>query len=95
VHGILSCIILPVPYALALVYWLLSRLPMRARRWNVRDMGKSSLLTLIATLAFMMFLFVGNYGNLGGVVSILWFPLYLFLVLFLFSLGNLWFSRGT
>lgn len=95
IHGTISCVILLAPYALALVYWLLSSLPLRMQKWHVQGVGKSSLLTLTASVIFMVLLFLGNYGNLGGVVSILWFPLYTFLVLFVFSLGNLWFSRGS
>lgn len=53
---------------------------------NLRCMKKE------ASALFMILLFIINYNNLLGVISILWLPLYLFSVLFLFSLTNLYFS---
>jgi hypothetical protein len=96
VHVTITPIILLTPYALAVGYWLFTKLQEKQRQWydekQLQDVGKSAFLTLILTVIFMIGLFVTNYNNLGGVVTILWLPLYLFLVLFLFSLGNLYFS---
>lgn len=97
IHTTISSVVLLIPYTLVVIYWLLVKLQEKTRQWydekQLQDIGKSAFLTLVASIIFMILLFIVNYNNLGGVVSILWLPLYLFLVLFLFSLGNLYFSR--
>ena len=96
VHTTISSIVLLIPYVLAVIYWLITKLQEKNRQWydekQLQDIGKSAFLTLVISVVFMTLLFIANYNILGGVVSILWLPLYLFLVLFLFSLGNLYFS---
>jgi hypothetical protein len=96
IHVAISSIVLLTPYALAVGYWLITKLQEEQRQWydekQLQDIGKSALLTLILTVVFMTVLFIANYHNLGGVISILWLPFYLFSVLFLFSVGNLYFS---
>lgn len=96
VHTTMGSAILLVPYALVVIYWFLVKFQEKARQWydekQMQDIGKSAFLTLLVSVVFMTLLFVINYNNLGGVVSILWLPLYVFLVLFLFSSGSLYFS---
>jgi ABC-type polysaccharide/polyol phosphate export permease len=60
---------------------------------QILDIGKSSFATLIITMFFMLVLFVTNYNNLKGIVSILWFPLVTFCTLFSFSLGTIFFTK--
>jgi len=96
IHTTISSIILLIPYALATFYWLVTKRQEKNRQWydekQLQDVGKSAFLTLIASVIFMIILFVVNYYNLGGVVKVLWLPLYLFFVLLLFSLTNLYFA---
>ncbi len=95
-HTTVGSIVLLTPYTLAVLYWLFIKLRERPLRWydekQLQDIGKSSFSTLILSVVFMNGLFIANYHNLGGVVSILWLPLYMFLVLLLFSSGNLYFG---
>lgn len=98
IHTI-NLIILLMPYLLAVGYWLFTKLQEGYRQWydekQMQDVGKSAFLTLVLSVVLMMGLFVTNYNNLGGVVSVLWLPLYLFSVLLFFSSGNLYFNgRG-
>jgi len=96
VHTTMSSIILLSPYGLAVAYWLLTKLREDNRQWfdekQLLDVGKSAFLTLVASVVFMVALFIANYNNLSGVISITWLPLYLFFVLFLFSATNLFFA---
>jgi len=96
VHSTMSTAILLIPYVLVVSYWFLVKFQEKTRQWydekQLQDVGKSALLTLVLSVVFMTALFITNYNNLGGVVTILWLPLYLFSVLFLFSLANLYFS---
>lgn len=95
-HVTISSIVLLMPYVLVVGYWLIAKLQEEKRQWydekQLQDVGKSAFLTLVLSVIFMIGLFVANYNNLGGVISIVWLPLYLFFVLLLFSAGNLYFS---
>jgi hypothetical protein len=97
IHTIIGSIVLLVPYALAIFYWLVSKLREEHRQWydekQIQDVGKSAFLTLVLSAALMIVLFAANYRNLPGVVSALWLPLYLFAIIFLFSAGNLVFNK--
>jgi hypothetical protein len=96
VHTTITSIILLSPYGLAVVYWLATKLREENCQWydekQLLDVGKSAFLTLAASVVFMIALFIANYNNLNGVISITWLPLYLFFVLFLFSASNLFFA---
>jgi MFS family permease len=99
IHTTMNLIILLSPYLLAVGYWLTTKLQEKNRQWydekQIQDMGKSALITQVLSVVLMIGLFISNYTNLDGVISMIWFPLYLFFVLFLFSSGNLFFSgRG-
>jgi hypothetical protein len=95
-HVTISSIVLLIPYVLVVSYWLITKLQEKDRQWydekQLQDVGRSAFLTLILSIVFMTGLFIANYQNLGGVISIIWLPLYLFSVLLLFSLGNLYFN---
>lgn len=96
IHTTIGPIVLLIPYALVAIYWFLIKFQEKTSQWfdekQLQDIGKSAFLTLVLSVIFMIVLFITNYNNLSGVVSILWLPLYIFSVLFLFSLGNLYFS---
>jgi hypothetical protein len=99
IHTTIGSITILIPYILIVAYWLLIKFREKITEWydekQIQDIGKSSFMTLVASVIFMILLFALNYGNLDGVVSILWLPLYVFMVLFLFSLGNLYFSKRS
>jgi hypothetical protein len=96
-HTTMSSIVLLSPYFMAVIFWLITKFRENDRQWfdekQLQDIGRSSILTLLSSVIFTSVLFVANYNNLNGIVSILWLPLYLFFVLLLFSLGNLYFSN--
>jgi hypothetical protein len=95
-HVTITSILLLSPYALALVYWLVTKLQEKNRQWydekQVLDVGRSAFLTLISSVIIMTLLFVFNYNNLEGIIRLIWLPLYLFSTLFIFSISNLYFS---
>ncbi len=99
VHIVMSLIILLMPYALVVGYWLITKLQEEHRQWydekQIQDIGRSAFLTLVLSVILMVVVFITNYNNLSGVVSLLWFPLYLFSVLLFFSLGNLYLTGKT
>ncbi len=97
IHTTIGSIVLLIPYVLIVVYWLSIKLKEGISDWydekQIQDVGKSSFMTLVASVVFMVLLFVLNYSNLNGVISMIWLPLYIFFVLTLFSFGNLYFSK--
>jgi len=99
IHTLISGVIFLLPYGLALTYWVITKIREKDRQWfdekQQHDLGKSALLTLIGVTFLMIILFLFNLKNLTGVISLNWFPFYLFGVLFVFSCGNLFYSsRG-
>lgn len=97
IHTTMGGIILLFPYVLAVAFWVLTKFKEKDRQlWDEKqlmDIGRSALVTLLVDSIFLLMLFVFNYTHLDGVVSILWLPLYLFATIFVFSLGNITFSR--
>ena len=97
VHTTTSGIILLFPYGLSVTYWALTKIKEKDRElWDekqLQDLGKSALITLVIDTILMLMLFVLNYNHLDGIVRILWLPLYLFATIFVFSMGNLYFSN--
>jgi hypothetical protein len=96
-HVSITSILLLMPYALAVGYWFVTKLQEEKRQWydekQFQDVGRSAFFTLILSVIFMTALFIANYRNLSGVVSVVWLPLYLFSTLFVFSVSNLYFSN--
>jgi hypothetical protein len=73
-HIVMNLIILG-PYALAVGYWLMTKLQEKDRQWvdekQIQDIGKSAFHTLGLSVILMTLLFIFNYNSLGGVASLL------------------------
>ena len=81
-----------IPYALAVAFWFSLKTRTRIADWydekQWRDVLASSLMTLVLSVpGLAMFFLIGQSDGYY------WFPYYLFLVLFLFSAGILFFYR--
>jgi hypothetical protein len=98
-HTTAATIILLIPYGLIVVYWVVVKLREHTGEWydekQFHDIGASSFLTLASSIFVMSILFILNYDTLNGLLSVLWFPFYAFLVLFLFSAFNLYWNRDS
>lgn len=96
-HITITAVFLLVPYVLIVFYWFVVKYQEKTRQLydekQLQDLGKSALLTLLLSVVVMGLLFGLNFNNLDSTISVLWFPFYLFLVLFLFSTGNLYLGR--
>jgi len=86
-----------MPYGLIASYWLIMKRKEKVSEWydekQFRDVTKAGFTTLLVTLPWMTIIFIINYLATDGTMSILWFPIYLFLVLLIFSGGILYFSK--
>jgi hypothetical protein len=57
------------------------------------DITRAGLTTWLISLPVMVTLFLLGYQNISGSISILWFPFYIYITLFFFSLTGLIFNR--
>lgn len=99
VHTIMTSLVLFFPYGLAVLYWGITKLNEKNRKfWDekqAQDLGKAALITLVGDTLIVVLLFIFYLQQLDGVVRLQWLPIYLFATVFLFSLGNLFFSSKT
>lgn len=83
-----------IPYLLVLSGWFFHAISNKEPGWNDKkqkpDIYKSSTFTLLVSIPIMVSLFFFNYNNITGIVSILWLPFYLFVVLFVLSISSLY-----
>jgi len=97
VHTIMSSLILIFPYILAIIYWFVIKVNEKDKELydekQVLDVGKSAFLTMIISSAVMIVLFITNFRNLEGIISVIWLPLLLFTEVLVFSFGNVYFSH--
>ena len=89
-----SSLFIFIPYLLVLFVWLIRALNDKQSGWHDEkqkfDIYKSSTFTLLVSIPLMFSLFLFNYNNVSGIVSVLWLPFYLFVVLSLFSVSSLY-----
>lgn len=82
-----------IPYLLVLSGWIFQAITDKQSGWYDEkqkfDIYKSSTFTLLVSIPIMFSLFLFNYNSVNGIVSILWLPFYLFIVLFIFSVSSL------
>ena len=85
-----------IPYALVAGYWLFMKIREKPADWydekQFSDISKAGLFTLFATIPFMAFHYILNYGVAKGPIDVLWFPFYLYFVILVFSCTSLYFS---
>jgi len=97
VHVVISGAVLLFPYGLVVIFWLVSSLREHGKvlfdEKQIQDISRSSWLALGGIMLGMILLYGFNINQLDGVVRMLWAPFLIFGSIFLFSLGNLVFSR--
>lgn len=80
-----------LPYILMLAGWFFHTFTHKISGWydekQKSDIFKSGMMTLLISVPVMCILFLLNYHNITGMISILWLPLYLFATLFIFSVS--------
>lgn len=83
-----------VPYALIGFYWLMLKFNHKEKKWydekQWADVTKSGLVTLLLSIPGLAILFLINKP-----LEYLWFPYYLFLILFLFSGCTMFFFKRS
>lgn len=85
------------PYGLIVFYWLLIKRKEKIREWydekQWQDVTRAAWITLLISIPSMGFMYMLNLQQAITPANILWFPFYLFLILFLFSGSILYFEK--
>ena len=100
IYGMITCVLLLIPYVLIVSYWLLIKLREKVEDWydekQWKDVARAGFTTLLVSILLMLVLFIITFRSLpGGVFGLLWFPFYLFMVLLIFSASTLYFYNKS
>jgi len=98
--GMITSVLLLLPYALIVGYWFLIKSREKISEWydekQWQDVSRSGFITLVLSVIIMLLLFIITFNTLpGGIFGILWMPFYIFIVLLIFSASTLYYhSKG-
>ena len=95
---IVASLLAVIPYVLIVFYWLIIKLRERINEWydekQYQDITRASLVALMMSIIFLLIVFIIQYifGDFE-LLNFIWFPLYFFLILLLFSSTILFFNK--
>ena len=89
---------LVIPYAAIVVYWLVIKFRERVTEWydekQFQDVTKAGFISFLATIVVLAIFFVlQNTLTRFPLISVIWFPLYFFIALLIFSGYILYLSK--
>jgi hypothetical protein len=89
-----SCLIISLPHILVVYYWL-HKLTHEKDRLVIdekqkHDLIKSGIIAFLFSILFISGFFITNHGRTGQISAIVYFPLYLFATLLIFSISVLY-----
>ena len=92
------CAVLVIPYAVIVIYWLVIKIRERVTEWydekQFQDVTKAGLVSFLSSIAILAIFFVTqNTLRKFPLLSVIWFPLYFFIALLIFSGAILYFSK--
>jgi len=99
-HSISSKILILIPYGLIVFYWLILKLKDRFQSWydekQWKDVSRAGFTTLLLLIPVMLFFFLTvSLRNEHYNMQIIWFPMFLFTTLLIFSILTLYnYRRG-
>jgi hypothetical protein len=96
-YGMITCILLLLPYFLIVSYWFLIKFRERIKDWydekQWKDVTRAGFTTLLISIPLMIILFIASFHKLpDSIFGVIWLPFYFFSVLFVFSLSTLYFN---
>jgi hypothetical protein len=89
--GIITlCIVLLLPYAMIVAYWILLKIREKITEWydekQFQDVTRASFISLIASMLILaVFFLIQNLYTRFALMNVIWFPLYFFMTLLVFS----------
>jgi hypothetical protein len=93
-----TMVVVLVPYAVTVGVWVIVKLRERGEWFDEKqrqDVGAAAFASMVVGVAGMGALYFATLDDLQGMVSVLWFPAYVFLVLLVFSAVNLFRARES
>ncbi len=92
------CAVLVIPYAAIVIYWLVIKIRERVTEWydekQFQDVTKAGLVSFLSSIVILAIFFViQNTLSKFPLLSVIWFPLYFFIALLIFSGTILYFSK--
>jgi hypothetical protein len=92
------CAVLVVPYAAIVIYWLVIKIREKVAEWydekQFQDVTKAGLVSFLSSIAILAIFFViQNAFSKFPLLSVIWFPLYFFIALLIFSGTVLYLSK--
>ena len=92
------CAVLVIPYAAIVIYWLVIKIRERVTEWydekQFQDVAKAGLVSFLSSIAILAIFFViQNTLRKFLLLGVIWFPLYFFIALLIFSGTILYFSK--
>jgi hypothetical protein len=95
---VIVCAVLVIPYAAIVVYWLVIKIRERVTEWydekQFQDVTKAGLVSFLSSIAILAIFFViQNTMSKFPLLNVIWFPLYFFIALLIFSGTILYFSK--
>jgi hypothetical protein len=84
------CAVLVIPYAAIVICWLVIKIRERVTEWydekQFQDVTKSGLVSFLSTIVLLaIFFIIQNTVSKFRLLSVIWFPLYFFIALLIFS----------
>lgn len=91
---VLSCLIIFLPYIFLISYWINKSSTKKDRSLfdekQKQDLYRSGLVAFLFSILFISVFFMINHGRIGQISAIVYFPLYLFATLLVFSISVLY-----
>src|SRR5665647_846019 len=91
------CAVLVIPYAAIVIYWLVIKIRERVTEWydekQFQDVTKAGLVSFLSSITILAIFFVFQNTCKFPLLSVIWFPLYFFIALLIFSGTILYFSK--
>ena len=87
---VILCIMLVFPYAMIVIYWIVMKIRERISEWydekQFHDVTKASFITLLSSMVILAsFFLIQNLCAVFEIMNVIWFPLYFFAALLIFS----------
>lgn len=99
--GIITlCIVLLLPYIMIVAYWILLKIREKITEWydekQLQDVTKASFISMIVSMAILAaFFLIQNLYSSFALMSVIWFPLYFFIIMLVFSSIVLYLNKKT
>jgi len=95
---VIVCALLIIPYAAIAIYWLVIKIREKITEWydekQFQDVTKASLISFLSSVVILAIFFVlQNAFSKFLLLNVIWFPLYFFIALLIFSGTLLYFSK--